>query len=190
MKPAFLFFAALLTLPTGVALGRAKKGSVVAELADTAGLAVTRMPVDGEVCFSPVERCDLTLTKFVTSAKESIDLAIYDINLDKLVHEIIAASKKIKVRIVVDRRQAKGNHSLVPLLIKAGTNLRYGHQRGIFHNKFVIIDGKMIETGSFNHTNHASIANNENQIYLSSPKIVDRYKKRFEEVWAQADEPK
>jgi phosphatidylserine/phosphatidylglycerophosphate/cardiolipin synthase-like enzyme len=39
-------------------------------------------------------------------------------------------------------------------------NLRFGHtSEGIMHNKFVIVDGKMIEIGSFNYTNHASKAN-------------------------------
>jgi phosphatidylserine/phosphatidylglycerophosphate/cardiolipin synthase-like enzyme len=87
----------------------------------------------------------------------------------------------------VDKREAKGPHSLVALLIKAGANVRHGHQRGIFHNKFTIVDGKMIETGSFNYTNHASRSNNENQIYLANPQIVDRFKKHFDEVWERAD---
>jgi phosphatidylserine/phosphatidylglycerophosphate/cardiolipin synthase-like enzyme len=51
------------------------------------------------------------------------------------------------------------------------------------HNKFTIVDGKMLETGSFNYANHASQANNENQIYLVQPEILERYKKRFEEIW-------
>jgi phosphatidylserine/phosphatidylglycerophosphate/cardiolipin synthase-like enzyme len=149
--------------------------------------ALVAPPVDEEVCFSPEEKCDAKLVKFVETAKASLDVAIYDINLDNLVHEILVLSKKIPVRVIVDRRQAKGHHSLVNTLIQGGVNLRYGHQRGIMHNKFTIVDGRMIETGSFNHTNHASRANNENQVYLASPKIVSRYQRRFEEIWAKGD---
>ena len=148
---------------------------------------MVKAPQDQEVCFSPAELCDVKLVKFVQSAQKSLDIAIYDINLDQLVHEILVQSKKIPVRIIVDRRQAKGNHSLVPLLKKAGADVRYGHQRGIFHNKFTLVDHKMVETGSFNYTNHAATANHENQIYLSNSKVVESYQKQFDELWSQAD---
>lgn len=147
-------------------------------------------PQDMEVCFSPDEPCDIKLIKLVQSAQKSIDVAIFDINLDQLVHELLVASKKMPVRILVDVRQAKGNHSLVPLLIKAGAQVRVGRQRGVMHNKFLIVDGRMLETGSFNYTNHASRANNENQIYLANPTVVSRYQKRFEKIWEEGRIPK
>lgn len=142
-------------------------------------------PKDQEVCFSPEEPCDLKLVKFIESAQKSIDVAIFDINLDQVVHQLLVKSKmkNVKVRVLVDKRQAKGNHSLVPTLQKGGVDLKYGSQRGIMHNKFVIIDGKAVEIGSFNYTNHAAKANNENQVYLWSQPIVDRYQTRFEEIW-------
>src|SRR6266568_2129043 len=75
-------------------------------------------PKDQETCFSPDERCDSKLIEFIKSAEKSIDLAIYDINLDQLVHQLAMKSKKIPVRVVVDKRQSKGPHSLVSTLIK------------------------------------------------------------------------
>jgi phosphatidylserine/phosphatidylglycerophosphate/cardiolipin synthase-like enzyme len=143
-------------------------------------------PKDQELCFSPEEPCDLKLTKFIQTAKQSIDIAVYDINRDQLVHELIVASRKIPVRVIVDQRQSKGNHSLVPLLIKAGIPVRFGRQRGYMHNKFTIVDRKMIETGSYNYTNHATEANHENQIYLGSPTIVERYQNQFNGIWNHA----
>jgi len=144
-------------------------------------------PLDEETCFSPDEPCAAKLVNFIDSAQQSIDIAIYDINLDQLVHHLLVKSKKIPVRIVVDRRQARGQHSLVPLLVKAGARVRFGHQRGIMHNKFAIIDGKRLELGSFNYTNHASTANNENQLYLAIPAVVARYRQRFETIWNAAE---
>ncbi len=147
---------------------------------------LTNAPADGETCFSPIEQCDQKLISLIDSAQESLDIAIYDINLDELVHRILAQSKKIRVRIIVDKMQAKGSHSLVNTLIKGGANLKYGHQRGIMHNKFTIADGKMIETGSFNYTNHATKANNENQLYIANPSVIKRYQERFEQIWSEA----
>jgi phosphatidylserine/phosphatidylglycerophosphate/cardiolipin synthase-like enzyme len=145
-------------------------------------------PKDFEVCFSPDEPCDLKLARFVRDAQKSLDIAIYDITLDQLVHEILVKSKKIPVRIVVDQRQSKGQHSLVRLLVKAGANIRYGRQRGIMHNKFIVRDGAMIETGSFNYSNNAYKNNHENQVYLAHPQVVERFSKRFDEIWTKAKE--
>ncbi len=165
-----------------------KKKKFIDEAVKALELALVVAPKDQEICFSPDEHCDTKLIKFVSGANESIDLAVYDINLDQLVHQLLLQSRNVRVRIVVDRRQAKGDHSLVPLLIKAGAQIKYGHQRGIMHDKFTIVDGAMIETGSFNYTNHASVANQENQVYLANPLIVARFKTRFERMWETARE--
>jgi phosphatidylserine/phosphatidylglycerophosphate/cardiolipin synthase-like enzyme len=164
---------------------------LVAALCSARAFADLAAPADEEVCFSPDEPCAEKLLKFIDGAKTSLDVAIFDVNLGELVDKLIEKAKKIQVRVVVDRKQAKGKHSAVMKLAAAGVDLRFGHQRGtgIMHNKFVIVDGKALETGSFNYTNHASHWNNENQIYLSSAKIVERYKKRFEQIWKQADPP-
>jgi phosphatidylserine/phosphatidylglycerophosphate/cardiolipin synthase-like enzyme len=151
--------------------------------------ATTAAPKDNEVCFSPVDPCDIKLVKFIESAQKSVDVAVYDINLDQVGHALLAKSLKIPVRIVVDTRQSKEKNSIVPMLIKAGANLRFGHQRGIMHNKFIVVDGKRLETGSFNFTNHASESNNENQVYLAAPEIVSRYARRFEEIFSEGKAP-
>lgn len=140
-----------------------------------------------EVCFSPDEPCAAKVIRFVQSAQESLDIAIFDITLNELVNEIIAKSQsKIPVRVIVDRRQAKGTHSLASKLSQAGIQVRIGSQKGVMHNKFIIMDHKMVQTGSFNYTLNASQNNSENQIYLTDPLVVGRYIKRFEQLWEKA----
>jgi phosphatidylserine/phosphatidylglycerophosphate/cardiolipin synthase-like enzyme len=187
MKMVFITVLLFVSIAAHASRRHYASASPASPIEEVIDAAFVKAPQDQEVCFSPEEHCDLKLLKFVQSAQKSIDVAIYDINLDQLVHALLIQSKKIPVRIIVDKKQAKGSHSLVVLLLKAGANVRHGHQRGIFHNKFTIVDGKMVETGSFNYTNHASQANNENQIYLANPQIVDRFLKRFDTVWERAD---
>ena len=143
-----------------------------------------------EVCFSPDGGCDDKLVKFIQSAKKSIDISIFDFNLDQVAHEVLVASKRIPVRVLADRRQAHGHSSLIPTLIKGGVQVKYGKQRGIMHNKFTIIDGMKLETGSFNYTNPAATKNNENQIYIFDSPTVEKYARRFEEIWEQGVEAK
>jgi len=181
MKHIFLYFFVLVCLFSETAVEARHSLKTVRYLASAAPVAA---PKPNEVCFAPVDPCDQKLLAFVKTARKSLDVAIYDINLDQLVHQLAVASKSIPVRVVVDQRQSKGSHSLVGLLVKAGVQVKYGHQRGIMHNKFTVLDNAMVEAGSFNYTHHASEANNENQVYLNTPEIVSRYKARFEQIWA------
>jgi phosphatidylserine/phosphatidylglycerophosphate/cardiolipin synthase-like enzyme len=178
-----------LLVPTAQAARR--KSRLLKEVQGLIDEATVVAPVNHEVCFSPEERCDLKLVRFLETATSSIDLAVFDINLDQLVHAILVASRKgVRVRVLVDSRQAKGAYSLVSTLKKGGVEVKRGSQRGLMHHKFMVLDGKRIETGSFNYTNHASRANQENQVYLNDPEIVSRFVGRFEKSWAQARELK
>jgi phosphatidylserine/phosphatidylglycerophosphate/cardiolipin synthase-like enzyme len=144
----------------------------------------------GEVttCFSPSEACDERLIEFIESAKKSLELAIFDITHTEITNAIIRASKRVSVRLVVDKRQSREPRSLVDLLRKAGVPLRFGRQKGIMHHKFCIVDGKKVETGSFNYTFSASFKNQENQVYLSDAESVERYHSLFEKVWKSSRE--
>ncbi|MGK5088126.1 phospholipase D-like domain-containing protein [Bdellovibrionota bacterium FG-2] len=140
-------------------------------------------PVGQEVCFSPGENCDEKLLLFVRSARKMIDVAIYDITLESLVNELILKGKSIPVRVIVDERQSKGSRSRVLQLANQGAAIRFGRQSGFFHNKFTIVDGKKVETGSFNYTERATHLNSENQVYLETPEVVTAYQKHFEDLW-------
>ena len=137
-----------------------------------------------ESCFSPDENCGERLKKFIHSAAKSLDIAVYDINLESIRIEIIAQSKKIPVRLLVDHKQSSADKtSSVPELIKNGVIVKYGRQKGIMHNKFVLVDGTLLETGSFNFTDGADLGNSENQVYLSNRPLVEKFKARFEKLW-------
>lgn len=184
MRPAYLLLCVFLLSPHAFAK---KKPPTLAQMA-AAKVTETWVtaPIDQEVCFSPEGNCDVKLWKLIQSAKVSLDVAVFDITHDKIAHEIMVASKRIPVRVITDRRQAKGQHSVVSTMIKAGVDVRLGRQRGIMHNKFSIVDGRMVQTGSFNYTDGASTKNNENQIYLSAPGVVAQYQSRFDALWSEA----
>lgn len=140
-----------------------------------------------QVCFSPDGECDAKLVAFMHTAQKSLVVAIYDINRPAVVAEIIdkAAVLPGNVRVVVDEVQSKTPRSQVAKLVAAGVKVRYGNQPGgIMHDKFTIVDGAAVETGSFNYTNHATGFNQENQVYLTDAETVAPYVERFEKMWA------
>lgn len=144
--------------------------------------ANTPAPKDNEACFSPDQNCDEKLKKFILSAKESLDVAIFEINDQKIIDAIIEQSFKVKTRMVINRK-LRNNPEALAQFKKNKMFVRVGKQKGIMHNKFVIVDGKRLETGSFNFTNGAANSNQENQLYLSTPSVVEQYKERFQMMW-------
>lgn len=172
-------------------------------------------PKNLDVCFSPEEGCDFKLANFIRAAKNSIDIAIYYINRPLILDAIIDKQngKKVKIRVIVNSQQrpkvedtvtATDTHTNIApptttgtpkpehpihVLQKNGVNIvfRSGKNKGIMHNKFTIVDGKMVETGSFNYTLNASERNRENQIYISNPIVVKKYQKEFEKMWNEKE---
>ncbi len=139
---------------------------------------------DGEVCFSPKGQCEKKIFALLDSATKSIDLAIYDLNIKGVIKRLIAKSKNnVQVRVIVDHRQAHTPRSKVIWLLNKKILVRYGQQSGIMHDKFLIIDGQYLATGSFNFTYGAARKNHENQLYFNNPELIAAYQAEFEDIW-------
>jgi phosphatidylserine/phosphatidylglycerophosphate/cardiolipin synthase-like enzyme len=54
------------------------------------------------------------------------------------------------------------------------------------HHKFMVVDGKIVVTGSYNWSYSAEEKNDENLIVVSSPDIARLYEAEFNRVWGQA----
>lgn len=143
-----------------------------------------------QTCFSPRENCDDVIVDYIKTATKTVDMAIFSLALDDIHTALLQAKKKgVKIRIVADRDQALGDHSQIPEMISAGFDIRYGSQKGLMHNKFTIVDGQWVETGSYNYSYSASSLNAENQIYLNDAKVVSRYMEDFENLWKTGKTP-
>ena len=86
-------------------------------------------------------------------------------------------------RIVLDQGQEIEPASKSGYLIKHGFEVRYHLGFGLMHNKFAIIDGKSLITGSFNWTLTAEERNEENLLIITDEGTIEKYKERFEYLW-------
>jgi len=137
-----------------------------------------------ETCFSPEGHCDKKLIEVMSSAKKTLDVAIYEIEHGGIGSAITAAKNRgVTVRVVADKRESLKKKSQVPVLLKAKVPLKIANVKGIMHNKFCIVDGVILETGSFNYKKNASEANAENQIYITDPGTVKKYQDVFNQLW-------
>ena len=51
------------------------------------------------------------------------------------------------------------------------------------HHKVIIIDGRIVVTGSYNFSKSAKTRNDENTLIMHSPEIAELYIEEFERVW-------
>lgn len=137
------------------------------------------------VFFCPRDSCEGQLVERIAASAESIDLAIYSFTLDSVSQALIEAHQRsVLVRVLFDAGQASSQYSVDERLEEAGVPIqRLDLERGIMHNKYIVIDGKLVGTGSFNYSQNASENNRENLVFISNPTTVQEYEKDFEFLW-------
>ena len=56
------------------------------------------------------------------------------------------------------------------------------------HHRVIIIDDKMVVTGSYNFSQSAKTRNDENTLLIPDPEIAVLYMEEFKRVWLEAQD--
>jgi phosphatidylserine/phosphatidylglycerophosphate/cardiolipin synthase-like enzyme len=95
----------------------------------------------------------------------------------------------VDVRVVLDDSQKSDRYTSATFLANAGIPKRTSSRYAIMHNKFLVIDGNHVQTGSFNYTKGAQERNAENVIVLwNQPAIAVTYDREWQRLWQEADD--
>ena len=136
------------------------------------------------VYFSPNGGCQQAVISEIRKATQTIDIAMYYLSSRDIAQALVQASENnVRVRIVLDQGQEIEHASKSGYLIKHGLEVRYHLGFGLMHNKFAIIDGKSLVTGSFNWTLTAEERNEENLLIITDERTIAKYKERFDYLW-------
>ena len=136
------------------------------------------------VYFSPNGGCQQAVIAEIHKATQTIDIAMYYLRSRDIAQALVKAKEKnVKLRIVLDQSQEIEAASKSSYLIKHGFQVRYHLGFGLMHNKFAIIDGRSLITGSFNWTLTAEERNEENLLVIDDEPTIEQYKERFEYLW-------
>lgn len=137
-----------------------------------------------QIFFSPNGGCQLAVTAQISKATKTIDIAMYYLTAREISQELIKAKdRNVRIRIVLDKSQEGGTYAKSRFLIKKGINARIHTGSGLMHNKFAVIDGKILITGSFNWTATAEAKNEENLLIITDPSLIVKFQDRFEQLW-------
>jgi phosphatidylserine/phosphatidylglycerophosphate/cardiolipin synthase-like enzyme len=136
------------------------------------------------IYFSPHGGCESAIIDEVKNANSEILIAIYYFTDKKIADAVCMAKKKgVKIQVVLDKSQKTSRSSKVSMLMENNIPSRYDTRNGLMHNKFAVIDDRMVITGSFNWTQSAEQKNRENLIIIKSPEVASVYEKEFWKLW-------
>jgi len=172
-----------------------------AQPGDDGGGPTTPRPVafNGEtfpsVAFRPNEPVETHIVRAIETAKESIQIALYEFTSRSILKALLAARKRgVKVEIILDDTNVNPRNApdadykryrseQIWALIRnqvdvtvVGSPTKYG----INHHKFAVFDGKMAEFGSYNWTYTSEKNHYENVLFTAD---ADRVK-GFQDAWA------
>ncbi len=154
-----------------------------------------KLTIDGtplEIYFSPDDKAAERIVELVQGALESIFFMEYNFTSNDIGNAIIqAAQTGVNVAGVMDDTQVNSSQGTeYDTFMQAGLNVRLdGNQDGLMHHKVMIIDQKIVITGSYNLTASAEENNDENVLIIFSPEIAAQFMQEFQRVHDQAQEP-
>jgi len=129
-----------------------------------------------DVYFCPRENCGQALYNAMASSTDSIHCAFYDLDLKGIISILNQKSRFVDVKVVVDGENYFD--SLNKSFVRTDNK-----RSALMHNKFCIIDNKIVSTGSFNPTYNDNDKNNNNLVIFKSPELARNYENEFNEMW-------
>jgi phosphatidylserine/phosphatidylglycerophosphate/cardiolipin synthase-like enzyme len=131
--------------------------------------------------FSPKGGCTEAVVKEIHSARKQILVLAYSFSSKPIAQALIEAKTRgVQVEILLDRSNEQEAYSDLPFLMEQGLAPLIDSQHAIAHNKVMVIDRRILLTGSFNFTHQAEAENAENLLIIKGhPELAARYCQEF-----------
>lgn len=127
------------------------------------------------------------LLEDIAAAEQSVDVAVFEYNLLTIADTLVdAVNRGVTVRLALDRESLEDpdDARFAGLLEDAGATISWQDGDGFLHSKFVIIDERIVWTGSWNMTGNDTFRNNNNLLRFVVPELVADYATEFSEMLA------
>jgi phosphatidylserine/phosphatidylglycerophosphate/cardiolipin synthase-like enzyme len=141
---------------------------------------------DPEIPFDDIVQggLDEKLVEIINGANESIYVAVFELDLQNVTDALISAHNRgVQVRLVYDNEHCDEDGK-VKQLVDAGIPAIADERSALMHNKFFVIDGEIVWTGSLNITVNGAYRNNNNVIVIRSTELAENYLAEFDEMFA------
>jgi phosphatidylserine/phosphatidylglycerophosphate/cardiolipin synthase-like enzyme len=148
-----------------------------------------------QACFSPQGKCSGYIVREIDKAQKELLVAVYAFTSEDLAKAVVQARKRgVSVQIVLDREfdsineRSQGKFleaQKIPLRRISGMKPAVPERdAGLMHQKFSVIDRKIVLTGSYNWTRSADSSNDENLLlFRDAGPLAEEYRKVFFQLW-------
>ena len=142
---------------------------------------------DVAVAFSPHQGATSLIVETINAAQTSVKMAAYSFTSPLIAAALVNACNHGRdVKVVLDKSQRKSgvlSHYFASTCVELRINSRYA----IMHNKFIIVDDKTVQLGSFNYTKAAENKNAENVMVLyDMPIVAKEYSSQWTKLWNES----
>ena len=136
------------------------------------------------VSFSRVDDTTSLISSWIERANSTIDIAIFSFTQNSLADALVSAKNRgVVVRVLMDSGTISDSGSEYSWLQKQGIPIKTDSSEGLMHDKFFVIDGKVVGTGSYNWTGSAEDDNAENLLIVRSVTLAGLYLNEFNALW-------
>jgi phosphatidylserine/phosphatidylglycerophosphate/cardiolipin synthase-like enzyme len=150
-----------------------------------------------QACFSPHSKCSAHILREIDNARTEILVAVYAFTSDELANALVQAKKRgVTVQVIVDRDFDAANDNSkrktletqnIPVRRASGIKpAKADRESGLMHQKFAVIDRRLVFSGSYNWTNSADKFNHENLLlFRDASSLAEEYRRVFVHLWEQ-----
>jgi phosphatidylserine/phosphatidylglycerophosphate/cardiolipin synthase-like enzyme len=133
------------------------------------------------VHFSPKGGCEESIVQLIHSAKKSIKIQAYGFTNANIIKALIYPNPGVQVQVILDKSDAKGDGFVEGASIASFSfgKVYIDKKHAIAHNKVIILDSEVVETGSYNFTENAELHNAENCLIIYDANLA----KQYEDNW-------
>ncbi|WP_052271991.1 phospholipase D family protein [Pantoea sp. CFSAN033090] len=143
--------------------------------------AVASAPV--QVAFSP-GNAESVIVDVIGGAQKSILMAAYSFTSRPVAQALLEAQKRgVHVYVVGDAEQASKSYSSFTYLANHKINVRLNADFQSMHNKFMVIDNALVQTGSFNYTAAATKKNAENIVVIDDRQAAQKFSAYWKAIY-------
>lgn len=151
--------------------------------------SVLRAAVGLVLLSAPALRADLRdrIIEHIEKAGSSVDLVVYEIRSNEIVDALIAAKHRgVRVRILVDSVHSPVATPQEKILEEEDIAVKRvrGISHELMHDKFILFDGSVASTPSYNRSAKSLRAKDEGEAAFTHDKaLIDKLKVQFENFW-------
>lgn len=140
-----------------------------------------------EIYFCPADGCADRVIERIDTANDTLVAAVFTFTHYGIAEAIARAVKErgVEAWVVVERNQLDGG--IASFLRSRGVGFKVDTNPELMHDKFVVVDERVVVTGSFNWTEQADTKNNENVVIFESAEGASMYFDEFQRLWAAGE---